>query len=209
MTTPAPIRILAVDGHPQLLEGLATVIRSQSDMLLVGQACSSREALKQVQAVQPDITLMDIRLPDMSGIDAMTAILAQFPQARIVMMTSFEGDGPVQRALEAGASSYILKTMPPKEIVDTIRGVHAGKKRLPTQVAAKITETLGHEKLTQREVDVLRHTADGNRNRDIVYKLFIAEETVKSHMRRIMQKFGASHRTEAVTIGLRRGFIQL
>jgi len=209
MIVKAPIRILTVDDHPLLLEGLATIIRTQPEMVLVGQASNGRGAIKQVQALQPDVTLIDLRLPDMSGIDAMIAILAQRPQARIIIMTTFEGDGPVQRALEAGASSYILKNMPPKEIVEAIRRVHAGKKRLPTPVAAKIAETLGNEKLTHREVEVFRHTADGERNRDIAYKLFIAEETVKAHMRQIMQKLGASDRTHAVTIGLRRGFLQL
>lgn len=209
MIVKAPIRILTVDDHPLLLEGLATIIRTQPEMVLVGQASNGRGAIEQVQALQPDVTLIDLRLPDMSGIDAMIAILAQRPQARIIIMTTFEGDGPVQRALEAGASSYILKNMPPKEIVDAIRRVHAGKKRLPTPVAAKIAETLGNEKLTHREVEVLRRTADGEQNRDIAYKLFIAEETVKAHMRQIMQKLGASDRTHAVTIGLRRGFLQL
>jgi len=209
MIVKAPIRILTVDDHPLLLEGLATIIRTQPEMVLVGQASNGRGAIEQVQALQPDVTLIDLRLPDMSGIDAMIAILAQRPRARIIIMTTFEGDGPVQRALEAGASSYILKNMPPKEIVDAIRRVHAGKKRLPTPVAAKIAETLGNEKLTHREVEVLRRTADGEQNRDIAYKLFIAEETVKAHMRQIMQKLGASDRTHAVTIGLRRGFLQL
>lgn len=209
MTTPAQIRILAVDDHPLLIEGLAAIIRTQPDMVLVGQASSGHEALQQFQNLRPDVTLMDLRLPDMSGIDAMVSVLSQCRDARIIMMTTFDGDGPVDRALRAGARSYILKNMPPREILDAIRQVHAGKKRVPSQIAAQIAEHVADERLTDRELDVLRHTAGGNRNRDIAYKLFIAEETVKAHMKQIMAKLGASDRTQAVTIGLRRGFIQL
>jgi DNA-binding NarL/FixJ family response regulator len=209
MATSAQIRILTVDDHPLLQEGLATVIQSQPDMVLVGQASTCRDAIQQFQKLQPDITLMDLRLPDMNGIDAMTAIQTQFPEARIIVMTTFEGDGPIHRALQAGARSYILKTMPPREIVDAIRQVHAGKKRVPAEIAAKMAEHVGDERLTEREVDVLWQTAGGNRNRDIADKLFIAEETVKAHMKHIMEKLGASDRTQAVTIAVRRGIIQL
>jgi len=209
MPTSSQIRILAVDDNPLLLEGLATLIHTQTDMILAGRASNGRDAIEQFQKLKPDVTLIDLRLPDMSGIDGMTAILSQFPDARIIIMTTFEGDGPVQRALQAGARSYILKNMPPREIFDTIRQVHAGKKRIPMQIAAKIAEHVGDERLTERELDVLRHTVEGNRNRDIAFKLFIAEETVKAHMKQIMAKLGASDRTHAVTIGLRRGFIQL
>jgi len=209
MTIPALIRILTVDDHPLLLEGLAAVIQSQPDMVLVGQASNCRDAIQQFRKLQPDVTLMDLGLPDMSGIDAMVAIQAQFPQARIIMMTSFEGDGPVQRALHAGARSYILKNMRPKDIVEIIRQVHAGNKRVPPEIAAKMAEHLGDERLTDREVDILKHTAGGNRNRDIADMLFIAEETVKAHMKHILMKLGANDRTQAVTIAARRGFIQL
>jgi len=209
MATSAQIRILTVDDHPLLQEGLATVIQSQPDMVLVGQASTCRDAIQQFQKLQPDITLMDLRLPDMNGIDAMTAIQTQFPEARIIVMTTFEGDGPIHRALQAGARSYILKNMPPREIVDAIRQVHAGKKRVPAEIAAKMAEHVGDERLTEREVDVLWQTAGGNRNRDIADKLFIAEETVKAHMKHIMEKLGASDRTQAVTIAVRRGIIQL
>jgi DNA-binding NarL/FixJ family response regulator len=209
MTTSAQIRILTVDDHPLLQEGLAAVIGSQPDMVLVGQASNCREAIQQFRKLHPDVTLMDLRLPDMNGIDAMTAIQSQFPDARIIIMTTFEGDGPVQLALQAGARSYILKNMPPQEIVEAIRQVHAGKKRVPAEIAAKMAEHLGDEKLTEREVDVLRQTAGGNRNRDIANKLFIAEETVKGHMKHIIEKLGASDRTQAVTIAVRRGIIQL
>jgi len=208
MATLAQIRILTVDDHPLLLEGLATVIQSQPDMVLIGQASNCRDAIQQFRKVQPDVTLMDLRLPDMSGIDAMIAIRTQFPEARIIMMTTFEGDDPVRRALEAGARSYILKSMPPREILDAIRQVHAGRKRVPADIATKMAEYLGHEGLTEREVDVLRQTAGGNRNRDIGHKLFIAEETVKAHMKHIMEKLGASDRTQAFAIAARRGIIQ-
>jgi len=209
MTTSAQIRILTVDDHPLLLEGLAAIIQNQPDMVLVGQASNCRDAIQQFRKLRPDVTLMDLRLPDMCGIDGMIAIQTQFPEARIIMMTTFEGDGPVQRALEAGARSYILKTMQPREIVDAIRQVHAGKKRVPAEIAAQIAEHVGDEKLTDREVDVLRQAAGGNRNRDIAYKLLIAEETVKAHIKHIMEKLSASDRTQAVTIAARRGFIQL
>jgi len=209
MTTSAQIRILTVDDHPLLLEGLAAIIQNQPDMVLVGQASNCRDAIQQFRKLRPDVTLMDLRLPDMCGIDGMIAIQTQFPEARIIMMTTFEGDGPVQRALEAGARSYILKNMPPREIVDAIRQVHAGKKRVPAEIAAQIAEHVGDEKLTDREVDVLRQAAGGNRNRDIAYKLLIAEETVKAHIKHIMEKLSASDRTQAVTIAARRGFIQL
>lgn len=209
MATSAQIRILTVDDHPLLLEGLAAVIQSQPDMVLAGQALNCRDAIQQFRKLRPDVTLMDVRLPDMSGIDAMIAIQAQFPEARIIMMTTFEGDGPVQHALQAGARSYILKNMPPREIAEVIRQVHAGNKRVPAEIAATMAEHLGDERLTDREIDVLRQTASGNRNRDIADKLFIAEETVKAHMKHIMEKLGANDRTQAVTIAARRGLIQL
>jgi|SRR5580704_1274981 DNA-binding NarL/FixJ family response regulator len=209
MTTPAQIRILTVDDHPLLLEGLAVVIQSQPDMVLLGQASNGHDAIQKFQELRPDITLMDLRLPDMSGIDGMIAIQAQFPDARVIVMTTFQGDGPVERALQAGARSYVLKNMAPQAIADVIRKVHAGYKCFPSEIAAKMAEHLGDEKLTEREVDVLRQTARGNRNRDIAAKLFIAEETVKAHMKHILGKLGASDRTHAVMIAARRGFIQL
>jgi len=198
-----------VDDHPLLHEGLATVIRSQPDLSLVAEASNGREALQRFREHHPDVTLMDLRLPDMSGIDAMIAIRSEFPNARIVILTTFAGDVEIQRALEAGARAYVLKSMPPKELVEVIRQVHAGKKRIPAEIAAHLAEHYSDEPLTGREVEVLREIAGGNRNRDIGDKLFITEETVKVHIKHIMEKLGASDRTQAVAIGVRRGIIHL
>jgi DNA-binding NarL/FixJ family response regulator len=203
------IRVLCVDDHPLLQEGIATVINAQPDMLVVAQAFDGHEAIRCFRQHKPDVTLMDLRLPDMSGIDAMIAIRREFPDARITVLTTFEADSEIQRALKAGAFSYMLKSMPPGEIVDTIRQVHAGKKRIPAEVAAHLAEHLSEEVLTEREVEVLQLVMLGNRNRDIGNQLFISEETVKAHIKHILEKLGASGRTQAITIAARRGIIQL
>ena len=203
------IRVFMVDDHPLLSEGLAAIMQNQPDMLPVGQASSGREAIQRFDECRPDVTLMDLRLPDMSGIDAMMAIRSEFAEARVVILTTFAGDAEIQRALEAGARAYVLKSMPPKEIVEVIRQVHAGKKRIPAEIAAHLAEHYSDEALTGREVEVLKQIADGNRNRDIADKLFITEETVKVHIKHIMEKLGAADRTQAVAIGVRRGIIQL
>jgi len=209
MSEAEKIRILTVDDHPLLHEGIATVIRSQPDMMLAAEASNGRDAIQRFREQRPDVTLMDLRLPDMSGIDALIAIRAEFPEARIIILTTFAGDVEVQRALQAGARAYMLKSMPPKELVDVMRQVHSGKKRIPAEIAASLAEHYSDEALTTREVEVLREIAGGNRNRDIADKLFITEETVKVHIKHIMEKLGASDRTQAVAIGVRRGIIQL
>jgi len=209
MTDQSQIRILSVDDHPLLREGLAAIINSQPGMVVIAQASNAQEGIAHFRKFKPDVTLMDLRLPDQSGIEAMIAIRAEFPEARIIMLTTFEGDVEIQRALEAGARGYILKSMPPKELIEVIAQVHAGKKRIPTQVAARLAEHISDEALTGREIEVLSQIAGGNRNKDIAERLFITEETVKVHIKHIMDKLGASDRTEAVAIGLRRGIIHL
>ncbi|HEX7314395.1 MAG TPA: response regulator transcription factor [Pyrinomonadaceae bacterium] len=209
MTERTPIRVFSADDHPLLREGIAAVINNQPDMLMVAQAATGGEAVQMYRQHRPDVTLMDLRLPDMSGIDALIAIRAEFPEARVIMLTTFEGDVEIQRALKAGARGYLLKSNPPQELVETIRHVHAGKKAIPPQIAARLAEHFSDETLTEREIDVLRHIAGGNRNRDIGERLFISEETVKVHIKHIMEKLGASDRTQAVAIAVRRGIIQL
>jgi DNA-binding NarL/FixJ family response regulator len=209
MSNSTPIRIFSIDDHPLMREGIAAIIQNEPDMLLVAEASNGREAIEGFREHRPDITLMDLRLPDISGIDAMVAIRTEFPDARIIMLTTFEGDVEIRRALQAGAVGYMLKTTPRRQLVDMIRKVHAGKKHIPPEIAAHLAEHMGEESLSKREVDVLQKIAGGNRNSDIAALLFISEETVKGHVKHIMEKLGASDRTEAVAIGIRRGIIQL
>jgi DNA-binding NarL/FixJ family response regulator len=209
MTDAAVIRVLCVDDHPLLREGLSSIINSQPDMRLVAHASSGTEAIERFREHQPDITLMDLRMPDMSGIDALIAIRKEFPGARVVMLTTSEGDVEIQRSLKAGARGYMLKSMPPWDLLETIRQVHAGKTRVPPEVAAQLAEHVSDQPLTAREVEVLRHVTGGNRNRDIAQQLFISEETVKVHLKHIMEKLGASDRSQAIAIALRRGILQL
>jgi DNA-binding NarL/FixJ family response regulator len=203
------IRVLCVDDHPLMREGITAVVRHEADMVVVAESSTGREALDSFRKFAPDITLMDLRLPDMSGIDALMAIRAEYPKARIIMLTTFEGDVEIRRALQAGAQGYMLKSMPPKKLVEMIRMVHAGVKYIPTEIAAQLAEHMGEETLTKRELDVLQKIASGKRNREIADLLFISEETVKGHVKHIIEKLGANDRTEAVSIALRRGIIQL
>lgn len=209
MSDPERIHVLCVDDHPLLREGIATIINNQPDMLLVAEATNGTEGIERFRKHRPDVTLMDLRLPDMSGVESLIAIRADFPEARIIMLTTFEGDVEVHRALEAGARAYLLKNMPHKELVDAIRRVHAGKKSIPPAIATRLAEHLGDEALTPREIEILGYVAEGNRNSEIAGRLFISEETVKVHIKHVMEKLGATHRTQAVAIAVRRGIIQI
>jgi DNA-binding NarL/FixJ family response regulator len=209
LNSPSQIRVFSVDDHPLLREGIAALVNNQPDMVLIGQASTGSEAIQLFKEYLPDVTLLDLRLPDMSGIDTLIAIRTAFPNARVIMLTTFEGDVEIHRALQAGASGYLLKNMPPSELLDVIRLVHAGKKRIPPEIASQLAEHMADEALTEREVEVLQQVAGGNKNRDIANKLFISEETVKVHIKHIMEKLGAADRTQAVAIGIRRGIIQL
>jgi DNA-binding NarL/FixJ family response regulator len=203
------IRVLSVDDHALLRDGIAALIANQSDMELVGEASNGREAIELFRKHRPDVTLMDLQMPEMGGIDAMSAIRGEFPEARIIVLTTYAGDVQVFRALKAGARAFLLKGLLRKELLDTIRAVHAGHKRLPPEIAAEIAEHATDDALTPREIEVLRFIAGGNANKEIAARLSLTEETVKGHVKNILAKLGANDRTHAVTIGLKRGIIDL
>jgi DNA-binding NarL/FixJ family response regulator len=203
------IRVLSVDDHPLIQEGVGGIINGQTDMSLTGTASNGREGIEAFRAMRPDVTLMDLRLPDLSGLDVTMAIRSEFPNARIIVLTTLEGDIDVQRVLKAGARGYLLKSMPPQLMLDAIRRVHAGKKCVPPEIAAGLAEHLGDGALSVRELEVLQQVAAGHRNREIGAKLFIAEETVKVHMKHILDKLNAKDRTQSVVIAVRRGMIHL
>ena len=203
------IRILTVDDHPVLREGIAAVLASETDMVLVAEAGNGREAIEQFRTHRPDITLMDLQMPLMSGSEAIAAIRKEFPDARIIVLTTYSGDVQADRAFKAGAYGYLLKSMLRKELVETIRTVNAGRKRIPPEIAVEMAEHHADDALTEREIDVLRQVASGNANKIIADHLRISEETVKAHMRKILSKLGANDRTHAVAIALKRGIIEI
>ena len=203
------ISILSVDDHPVFREGLSTIIGSQSDLLLVAQASNAVEAIAEFRRHRPDITLMDLRLPGTNGTDALIAIRGEYSQARIIMLTTSDSDGEIQRALRAGASAYILKSMPKDKLLAVIRSVHSGRRHVPPEVAARLAEHLDQEDLTGRELEVLRLIQDGYRNKQIADQLSIAETTVNFHIKNLVCKLGANDRTHAVAIALRRGLLQI
>ena len=203
------IRILTVDDHPVLREGIAAILASETDMVLVAEAGNGREAIEQFRAHRPDITLMDLQMPLMGGGEAILAIRKEFPDARIIVLTTYGGDVQADRAFKAGAYGYLLKSMLRKELVDTIRTVHGGRKRIPPEIAVEMAEHHADDALTERELDVLRQVAAGNANKIIADKLEISEETVKAHMRKILSKLGANDRTHAVAIAVKRGIIEI
>ena len=203
------IRILTVDDHPVVRNGIAGLVQDQPDMLLVGEASNGREAIQQFRAHQPDVTLMDLQMPEMSGVDAIIAIRDQFPRARIIVLTTYTGDVQVVRALKAGAQGYLIKNLLHKELLDAIRRVHSGKKIFTPELSCEVASHAADDSLTPAEISVLRLIAEGNANKQIAAQLSISEETVKSRVKNILSKLGANDRTQAVTIALKRGIIEL
>jgi DNA-binding NarL/FixJ family response regulator len=209
MKASGPIRILTVDDHPLLREGIAAVLSSETDMIIVAEASNGHEAIEQFRTHRPDITLMDLQMPVMAGTDSILAIQKDFPGARIIVLTTYSGDAQAARALKAGASGYLLKSMLRKELAETIRNVHAGRKRIPPEIAIEMAEHHADDALSEREIEVLRQVAAGNANKMIALRLHISEETVKTHLKNILSKLGANDRTHAVTIALKRGIFNI
>jgi DNA-binding NarL/FixJ family response regulator len=201
------IKVLAVDDHPLLREGIAAVLNGEQDIELVAEAVNGREAIELFRKHRPDVTLMDLQMPDMNGIEAILAIRSEFPNARFVVLTTYQGDVQAVRALKAGASGYLLKSMLRKDLLDTIRVVHAGRRRIPPEIATELADHIAEDTLTDREIEVLRRVANGNSNKIIGAQLNVSEATIKGHLKSILAKLGANDRTHAVTIAIRRGFI--
>ena len=209
MTAAGPIRILCVEDHPVFREGLRTIIGLEPDMILVAHAANAAQAVAGFRAHRPDVTLMDVRLPGSNGVDILIAIRGEFPQARVIMLTTSDGDADIQRAMRAGASAYMLKSMPMEELLGVIRSVHAGRRHVPPEVAARLAEYMGDDELTARELEVLRLIREGYKNKQIADQLTISENTVNFHIKNLMEKLRANDRTHAVTIALRRGMLQI
>jgi DNA-binding NarL/FixJ family response regulator len=209
MVSVQPIRILSVEDHPVFREGLRAIISSQPDMVFVAHAANAVEAVKEFRRHQPDITLMDLRLPGTNGTDTLIAIRGEFPEARIIILTTSDSDGEIQRAMRAGARAYILKSLPKNDLLNVIRFVHSGQRHIPPDVAARLAEHLGDDDLTTRELEVLRLIQDGQGNKQIADRLAIAETTVNFHIKNLVEKLGAKDRTHAVTIAFRRGLLQI
>ena len=209
MSDPKLIRVLTVDDHPLLREGIAALVNAETDMELVAEASNGLEAVEKFRTHRPDVTLMDIQMPELNGVEAISRIHAEFPGARVIVLTTYSGDAQVVAALRAGARGYILKGQVHRELLETIRAVHAGQKRIPPEIAAELANHVADDDLSPREIDVLRLIATGNANKQIADKLSIGEATVKSHVTNILSKLGANDRAHAVTIGLKRGIIQL
>lgn len=209
VTSPGQIRVLTVDDHALIREGIAALIANQKDMRLIGEASNGREAIEQFRSHRPDVTLMDLQMPEMNGIDALIAIRSEFPDARIIVLTTYAGDALCQRAMKAGAHAYILKGNVRKDLLDTIRTVRAGKKLIHAEVAAELASHATDDALSAREIEVLSLIAAGNSNKSIADQLAISEDTVKGHVKSILSKLGANDRTHAVTVALKRGIIEL
>ncbi len=207
MSIEQKIRVLTVDDHPLLRSGIAAALQHAEDILLVGEATNGQEAIESFRIHRPDVTLMDLQMPVMNGIDAILAIRLEFPTARFAVLTTYHGDVQAVRALKAGATGYLLKSMLREELIDTIRAIHAGRRRIPSEIAAEIAEHVVDDSLTDREVEILRRVAAGASNKVIAWHLALSEATVKCHMRSILTKLGANDRTHAVTIAMKRGFI--
>jgi DNA-binding NarL/FixJ family response regulator len=209
MSSPPPIRVLTADDHPLLREGICGTVNAQPDMTIVAEAADGLQAVSAFETHRPDIALMDLRMPGMSGIEAIEKIRSKFPTARIIVLTTFSGDVLAVRAIKVGAAGYLLKSMLRTELIDTIRRVYAGQRRIPPEIAGELAEHMGDDVLSEREIEVLKHVAAGNSNKIIASNLSLSEHTVKGHLKSILSKLNASDRTHAVTIALRRGFLDM